>query len=416
MAAVLLALLTACTEDADDGQRQTVTFEVKAGTTVYTEQAAGARSMSPFSTRDGEYTPPADWMPSSYTSFNNLNRKFLQQKNLVNASIDIFFTKNENFTSDDKNWQEGTFFYLASMQSPESKWRLDMDITAGDYYLYGFIPEEDAASANIAPNSTFSNGAVLTINDLNTVTPSDVCVVVGAKESIAPGDKAEVGKFKVHANTAMKGENESGAPNYIFLLFDHLYTALRFNFTIDATYDALRTIKLRKLEMRACNNDFTEYVSEHCNATVTLEANENGNSPVKSVSFSNYTMVNIAEHPDEGFKEIYKYVEGSSNEVVLEHGDSTEFLGCLTPGISHNLQLRSTYDVYDKNITPEHPKGNLIRKGCQAVNNLKIAELFAGVSTLQPGKSYSLTMTVMPTYLYMLSEPDLESPTLDVER
>ena len=79
-------------------------------------------------------------------------------------------------------------------------------------------------------------------------------------------------------------------------------------------------------------------------------------------------------------------------------------MGCLVPGCSYNFQLRSTYDVYDK-------KGNLIRKSCQAVNNLKVADLF----TLQRGKGYSLTMKVMPTYLYMLSEPDLDNPTVNVE-
>ena len=59
---------------------------------------------------------------------------------------------------------------------------MNMDIeNTGTYYLYGYIPKEDAEGVTISPNDTYHNGAVLTINGLNAVTPSDVCVIIGAK-------------------------------------------------------------------------------------------------------------------------------------------------------------------------------------------------------------------------------------------
>ena len=69
------------------------------------------------------------------------------------------------------------------------------------------------------------------------------------------------------------------------------------------------------------------------------------------------------------------------------------------PLILGNLTLVSTYDVYDS-------KGNLIRQNCSATNTLP--------DNLQVnrGERMQLNMTVEPTYLYVLSEPDLDNPTI----
>ena len=69
--------------------------------------------------------------------------------------------------------------------------------------------------------------------------------------------------------------------------------------------------------------------------------------------------------------------------------------------------LTSVYDVYDKN-------SNLIRKDCTAENTLKIKELFDGQTVTKRGNKYNVYMTILPTFLYMLSEPDLDNPTVVV--
>ena len=60
-----------------------------------------------------------------------------------------------------------------------------------------------------------------------------------------------------------------------------------------------------------------------------------------------------------------------------------------------------TYDVYDKN---NHP----LRSGCKAVNSL--ANALNGVVN---GQMKTITMTVAPTYLYVLS--DWDSPMWVIE-
>jgi hypothetical protein len=90
-------------------------------------------------------------------------------------------------------------------------------------------------------------------------------------------------------------------------------------------------------------------------------------------------------------------------------------LGCFVPGDYHHFKLRSTYDVYDNNKTVEHPDGNLIRQGCQAENSFDLTKKFGNELQVTRGHSYSYTITVQPTYLYMLSEPDMDNPTLIID-
>lgn len=404
-----LLLLTACSDDAEE--RPGTAFEAQLCTSVFEEEAGSRLSMTPFAdtpfvTRTGQ------WPPSPYVTYSTLygaNGMFKAQKSLVNKSIDVFFTKD----TDGGSKQEGVFFYRSS----DETWHLNMEIEGASYYLYGYIPKEDVGSASIEGNSNYSDGAVLTLSGLNTVTPSDVCVIVGAKEGDSYSSDVTTGQFDVRAKTAVKASSAEtpSETNYIYLLFDHLYTALRFNFTVDADYDALRTIKLRRLEMRACNEDYTEYVAEQCNATITLEKNSSGLSPIASVTYGSLSQTAISpSNPDAGYVAIYQWDNiantdaDNTHEVILANGSYTSFLGCFAPGSSCYFQIRSTYDVFDK-------KGNLIRRGCQAVNHVDLLTIFKEeAQQLRRGHCYSLSMKVQPTYLYMLSDPDLDNPSLSI--
>ena len=69
------------------------------------------------------------------------------------------------------------------------------------------------------------------------------------------------------------------------------------------------------------------------------------------------------------------------------------------------LILTSTYDVYDR-------KGNLIRLNCKATNTMVLKDMLTDQTVTERGKRYTINMTIQPTYLYMLSEPDLDNPTV----
>lgn len=342
--------------------------------------------------------PPTTWTPPSpYVTYDSINDKFEQQKDLMNKSINIFFTQ------DGQTPMEGTFFYRPT----DKTWQLNMDIeNSATYYLYGYIPKEDAEGVTISPNDAYSNGAVLTINGLNAVTPSDVCVVIGAKRGHDVDDdntgtdkspeRLQAGQFAVYVQRTVKDGGATGN-NYIFLLFDHIYSALRFRFSVNEDYAALRTIKLRKLELTTYADKNGTGVKAKYNATITLKKNDANKSPiVDDVEFTPVeSSANVLNVP---------IFEG---EVALPTYPELpeEFLGCFVPGGGQYFKLRSTYDVYDS-------KGNLIRQGCEAENNFNLKEKFGSEYKLASGHCFSYNIIVQPTYLYILSDPDLDNPTI----
>ena len=140
--------------------------------------------------------------------------------------------------------------------------------------------------------------------------------------------------------------------NYkIHILMDHLYAAAQFRLRISSDYALLRTIKLK---------------------TMTLS---NGNDAV------------VIFNSDEG--------------VALDKTTPLSINACFAPTLSENLTLVSTYDVYDS-------KGNLIRQNCTATNKLPNLEA-------SRGQRVQVNMLVNPTYLNVLSDPDLVNPTITIE-
>ena len=381
------ALLTGCSDDPEqEVLRQRVSFEAMPCTTAF-KDVAKARPMDEtgFLTRT--------WNPSPYVTYETIygsKGMFANQKNMVNKSIGVFFTNNDGSTI------EGTF----SFRESDYTWRLNTEIESKTYYLYGFIPREDATSVSITSNGSYSNGAALTIHGLNTVTPSDVCVIVGAKNG---SDKENDGGLRMgDFEVATQATNSSGATgNFIYLLFDHLYSALRFSFIVDDEYDELRTIKLRKLEMTAYD-DISGGVKAKYDATITLQKTS-GASPIMNISF-----IPVEGSADVSMVSLYEWDNVAAHEVVLNPTTPTNFMGCFVPGVNAKFKIRITYDVYDK-------KDNLLRENSVAENTIDLYNKFTSEQLANMrGNSFDFTIKVQPTYLYVLSEPDLDNPTMTI--
>lgn len=387
MGLMSLLALTGCSDDSGE-YRQAVTFEAQPCATGFMEEGDVRHARTAGTTRAWDPTTSLGYYLYNDTHVLGL---FEEQTDIFYKSIDVFFTR------DSKAPLHGTFSY----KTTDSKWKLDMDIEdTDDYYVYGYIPKEVASSADINGNSTYSEGAELTLTGIKTVTHSDLCVIVGASEGTDENSPAHLstGQFKVNANRVQRqSANPSGGSNYIYLLFDHLYSALAFNFTIDATYHALRTIKLTKLELIGYANANETNIKAKYNATIKLKSTTDGTSPIKEVTFSP-----DPNSDDLAFEPIY-----TGDEVELNPDTPTKFMGCFVPGQNTYFKLRSTYDVYDKN-------GNLIRKGCEAENTINLTKMF-DTSVALRGQMFKITIKVIPTYLYMLSEPDLDNPSLTID-
>lgn len=300
------------------------------------------------------------------------------------------------FTQDGETPKMGHFF------KSSDKWRTNInEITAGDYYLYGYIPNMTGIVFRVTDKTggiaSYSTGAKVTLENVPTIMPGDLCVVIGAKDGT---DKETVnppglhkGDFKFNAKAIT---STGGTDNFVFLLFDHLYAALRIKMKVYGDYAALRTIKLKSLQLSTKAGDVT--TKQKNTITVTLNHSLGGREDaIEDISYEQTGA------PIDGGTEIFSSTAGETLTT-----DFTTHVGHFMPQAVSTLILTSTYDVYDR-------KGNLIRKNSKATNTMVLSELLTGQTETHRGVRYTVSMTIRPTYLYMLSEPDLDSPTVTLE-
>ncbi len=311
--------------------------------------------------------------------------------------ISVFFTQGTEAPEEE-------FFFKSS-----GKWRVSKtDLAAETYYLYGYVPHESYVDASIVKPSgdgkTFADGAVLTLSNLNAIMNSDLCVMVGAKNGVndyKPAADYEItglkrGDFAYAARTT--GESGTGG-NYVFLLFDHMYAAFSVNMKVDPRYDALRTIKLKELHLQTATADGA--MKNKTTATITLTKTDDGSDPISDITFA----PTVGDEDEDADCIMFESKEGVTLETSYISGMP---YGCYFLAQDVNtLILTSVYDIYDKD-------GNLVRKGCEVTNTMPLHELLTEQETTRRGFRYLINMTIKPTYLYVLSDPDLNNPTVTI--
>ena len=380
----LMGLMGACSSDQVPEPEARIPLEVMPCMTPYEE----------------EYAPTRAWLPP--TGFSEI-------EGTESKSIGIYFTQ------DTKEPKQGYFVYSTSTE----KWYTSVEnIQAEPYYQYGYYPHEGgvtcdiSSSATPSDNTSYSTGAVLTLRNQPSATPNDMCVVVGAKNGKAYYKENEnysvtglvPGDFSYEAAAATTGTPPTAHGNYVFLLFDHLYSAVRFQFKVDDTYNSLRHIKLKKLELQAFAGD--EQYPLKTEITVTLKKTTDGIDPIESIV---YTPTGTADP-----KEWSSFFTSAEGELVTtSYGTLKDCY--FAPRSITKLMLKSTYDIYDTNATNEHPEGNLIRKDSEAENEIDINKLFFPEPVALRSKRYTIRLTIQPTYLYMMSDPDLDNPSLTLD-
>ena len=290
------------------------------------------------------------------------------------------------FTQDSKTPRIGSFFKSGD------KWRTDLEnIEAVSYQLYGYIPHLTSIDYSITDyngaNGAYDTGAIMTLQNVPTVMPNDLCVVIGAKN----------GTDKENDSGLRQGDfnfTASANKDYVFLLFDHLYAALRIQMKVHADYAALRTIKLKSLQLDTQAGE--KKTTKKTTITIKLKANDGSASPIEKLTFTP-----TGEEINGGL-EFWSDTYGEQLTTEFK-----PFIGHFMPSGITKLILTSTYDVYDT-------KGNLIRQDCKATNTMVLKDLLTEQTITESGKRYTVNMTIHPTYLYMLSEPDLDNPTVTI--
>ena len=282
------------------------------------------------------------------------------------TSMGIYMLLSENPATDWASPEEKKIIYT-------NKWHAYFDVQPEKTYtVYGYMPKMGDMSSTLLAKST-ADADTLTISNMKPVTTDDICIITGVKDT---DEGLTEGQF------SWKWPITAGDDNYkIHILMDHLYAAAQFRLRISSDYALLRTIKLKTMTLSTDKGSV--------NATISLTHNTTGASPVSSVAYT---------------------ASGSSDAVVIFNSDEGVALdkttplsinACFAPTLSENLTLVSTYDVYDS-------KGNLIRQNCTATNKLPDLEA-------SRGQRVQVNMLVNPTYLNVLSDPDLVNPTITIE-
>ena len=293
---------------------------------------------------------------------------------------------NEPFTVTDEYSPIGVFLVKTGTETQSARfvyrpnetiWKSSIEVTPNSQYaIYGYAPA-DAVSAVISAETL--EGATLTFSDLPTLSTHDVCFVVGVQQVITTEsitDPKNIEKDIPLGQFSFTGQTEN--KNFVNLLMDHLYAGLKLQMTIDTEYARLRSIKIRKLELKAPLSSTS--------ATVQLVANTTGTSPVQSVTYDTAT----------GSERTAVFFEDTDGKA-LNANELLDAMCCFSPTQSDNLTLVTTYDVYDRN-------GNKIseRTATNKLPNVRATR----------GERVTLNMTINPTYLYVLSDPDLDNPTV----
>ena len=360
---LMAVVLVACSDDADRVEGETDTLQL----VPYTH---GRTEVSPSATRTVE-------TPSGYSDYFGPN------------SIGVFTT-----TTDGEAPTVRTFSCV------NRRWNSQVSVTnTKDYFIYGYMPVNENIDCEISPISgkNYSQGAVLTFTNLPPVLAEDFSVVSGVLQVDKSNPAEATGTLKP-GNFYYKGQ--ATGSNFVCLMLDHLYSAVQFKFLVNPTYNELRTIKLKTVEMKSVNQIYYPLV-------VTMKARaEDGSYEEYSVDWGD------SDSRENAFVSLYTNENGetlSATTATVVDGYFVPLVDKQDPDASvyNNLELRCTYDVYDKNVSEAHPNGNLVRENCTAVN--KLPSLAYG-----PNQRTILTLTVNPTYLYVLSEPDLDNPTVEV--
>ena len=255
------------------------------------------------------------------------------------------------------------------------------------YYLYGFMPGSYGSSISATASDLsgdYSKGADLTINGLPIFTDRDICAIVGVGRVTSSGDET----IAMEGNYGyLSGLNND---NYVNLLMDHLYSKLILQMNVDANYSLLRNIKLKSVTMTCIYGQSVD-VKVKLRAGYGLQGNANAFTPNSSGSSQVHTLWTSTDA--EG-----TLIPSDANETPLSLG-SVNCPPVVLDAAGTYMNITCTYDVYDKD-------GHKMRE-CTVENKLKTANVNYGVE-------YTLTLTVAPTYIYMLSDDDLNNPTIKV--
>lgn len=376
-------LLEACSSDSASDASSDRVVRLSASARQYHEDDAEMASV-PGLTRTVTYPDPvADWKP---VTFNDNMLVFITKEKDNPAASDVL---SRLFYGTASGWQSNITIADAG---PDNH-----------YLIYGFMPidAENVSISLLSSATNYNAGASMSIKGLKVLTQTDPCVIVGVgrQEESNSNVTLKWGTFDFTFKTGT-----SDVTDYMSILLDHIYSRYHFEVKINADYAQLRTIKITKMTLEALNDAGTQTLGT-VNATVNLQTNATNSNPISSVTYSRNAGTRLVTLFDKATTTNDSYTNGIVLDKTKTNFQEAGF--CLAPGDQRWFRLTTVYEVYDR-------ENKLIRTNT-ATNTFNTANFKTKkITNTNPGLDHIIQIIVNPTYLYVLSDSDLDNPPFDI--
>lgn len=277
------------------------------------------------------------------------------------------------FLKDDDGIYEGAFKY--HNETATHYWTAqNLKVKPGthNFWLYGYMPAIEGITGQVL------NQRQLKLSGIPPISPEDICIVTGVKvyeSSVLPLRGTFEFEYK---------NSDYNDVTVLNLLLEHMLGHVDFKFKIGSRYSQLRKIKVKSLTIKATSQS-------SISATINLPAN------TEDVVTINYTATgDVQEYTTTLLANTDTPLELTTDGVSVSSGINV----AVGTGLSENFILESEYEVYDL-------KNNLLSTRT-ASNNL------SGALPVM-GQKKEVVLTVEPTYLYQLSDDDLNNPEITIQ-
>jgi len=283
------------------------------------------------------------------------------------GDIHVFLSANDGTKS------EGSFIYRN--ETATHYWTAqNLKVKPGTrtFWLYGYMPAVEGITGEILGERK------LKLSGIQPISPHDICIVTGVKvyeSSVLPLRGTFAFEYK---------NSDYNDVTVLNLLLEHMLGHVDFKFKIGSRYSQLRKIKVKSLTIKTTSKS-------SISAEINLPANT---EDVVSISYS-------AEGANKKYETML--LASTAPSILLTTSGVSVGSGinvAVGTGLSENFVLESEYEVYDLK--------NKLLSTRKASNNL------SGVLPVM-GQKKEVVLTVEPTYLYQLSDDDLNNPEVTIQ-